>query len=93
MPNRSVTNRCCATTSSPMRTRGKRGPFHGAAVSCGEEDRPSPIWSAMMMKYLSGSSARPGPTYTCSMILLVPENQVVTRIALSRAADSRPWVA
>src|SRR5215831_19010497 len=36
-----------------------------------------------MMKYLLGSSARPLPMKTCSIILLVPEYQVGTRIALS----------
>jgi hypothetical protein len=34
-----------------------------------------------------------GPTYTCSMILLVPEYQVGIRMALSVAASSRPNVA
>ncbi len=65
----------------------------GAGVLCGEVERPLPIWLTTMMKYLSGSSARPWPIYTCSMILLVPEYQVGMRIALSLAALSAPNVA
>ena len=54
----------------------------GSSVLCGEVDSPLPIWLTTTMKYFSGSSARPGPMYTCSQVACVPENQVGTRIAL-----------
>src|SRR6516225_3156623 len=52
-----------------------------------------PIWLTTTMKYLSGSSARPFPMYTCSAILLVPDYQAGTRIAMSLAALSLPCAA
>ncbi len=92
-PNFSVTSLCCARTSSPMRTCGKFAIPAGAGVLCGDVERPLPIWFTTAMKYLSGSSARPLPMNTCSMILFVPEYQVGIRMALSLAAFSVPNVA
>ena len=93
MPSFSVRSLCCARTSSPMRTCGNLDMPFGAGVLCGEDESPEPIWLMTTMKYLSGSSARPDPMKTCSMILLVPVYHVVTRIALSLASFSVPNVA
>jgi hypothetical protein len=42
-------------------TLGKRGPLYGSGVLLGDDDKPLPNMLGMMMKYLSGSSAMPGP--------------------------------
>ena len=72
-PHLPVNRLCWARTSSPMRTFGKAGPACAPPVLWGEVDRPFPILFTTIIKYFSGSSARPSPIYTCSMILLVPE--------------------
>ena len=63
------------------------------SVLCGEVESPLPIWLTTTMNHRSGSRARPGPTYTRSQVWWVPENQVGTRMALSRASLRVPYVA
>ena len=60
-PNFSVTRRCCCTTLSNAVTCGNRAALYGSGVLLGDDDRPLPNMLGMMMKYLSGSNARPRP--------------------------------
>ena len=75
-----------------MRTYGKFFLLIEASAFQGEVDKPLPIWLTMMTKYFSGLMALPAPTYTSSMTLLVPENQVVIKIAFDLSALSVPNV-
>ena len=86
----------CTRVSSHTATLNR---IHGEHSRCGRNTlpgasmMPSRCEASMMMKYFSGSGARPLPTKTSALILLVPEYQVGTRIALSLAALRVPNVA
>src|SRR5215472_16974401 len=90
MPNFSFTSRYCDSTMSRIVNFGNC--IRGWALELlGEVVSPFPIASVQMMKYLSGSSAFPGPIMK-SIRWWLPEIAVTIRMALDFSAFSLPWV-